>query len=244
MSTSSVWGADAGDVAHAALLTDVPHIIGYVAELVDLTPDEEDAAVCSAMAAATAAFFEADDAAETDHHDDETIDGKVSPSGGSRSRVVASDTLRINQQSWTDMSLAESVALPAGLKHRQETLLVRLVHPNAIMPRRGSTSSAGLDLFAVEDGIITCDDVTNKINVGIQIALPKGTYGQIADRSGLAFRGVKTVGGVIDADYRGDLNVLLRYHGDTGCLPLHYVAGQAIAQLLILPCSSVTPKQV
>ena len=238
--------ANAGDVAHAALLTDVPHFIGQVAELVDLTPDEEDAAVCSAMAAATAAFMEADDAAETDHHDDETIDGKISPSGGSRSHVVASDTLRINQKSWTDVALADSVALPADLLHRQETLLVRVVHPNAILPRRGSSSSAGLDLFAVEDGIITNDDVTNKINVGIQIALPKGMYGQIADRSGLALRGVKTVGGVVDADYRGDVSVMLRYHGDSDgrCLPFHYSAGQAIAQLIILPCSSASPTQV
>ena len=74
--------ADAGEVAHAAALTDCPLTIGHVAEIVDLTPEEEDAAVCAAVADATAAFLDGTDAAKTDHHD-ETAGGKGSPIGGS-----------------------------------------------------------------------------------------------------------------------------------------------------------------
>ena len=82
------------------------------------------------------------------------------------------------------------------------TLIVRLEHPRATLPRRGSTLAAGLELFAVEDGSIRCDDVTQKVNIGILMAHPKGAYGHIADRSGLAFRAAKSCGGVIDADYQ------------------------------------------
>ena len=88
------------------------------------------------------------------------------------------------------------------------------------------------------DGEATCDDVTNEVNVGIHIALPEGAYGHIWDLSGLAVKGAKTSGGVIDADYRGDINVMLRYNVPE---PLQYNVGQAIAQLIVLPYSSVTP---
>ena len=47
------------------------------------------------------------------------------------------------------------------------------------MPRRGTDFSAGLDLFATQDGVVPCDGLIPKINTGVQMALPPTS--QVAD---------------------------------------------------------------
>lgn len=69
-----------------------------------------------------------------------------------------------------------------------------------------------------------------RINTDIQIQLPEGTYGRIAARSGLALdHGIDVGGGVIDADYTGNVGVILFNHGS---MDLHVFTGMRIAQLL------------
>ena len=102
-----------------------------------------------------------------------------------------------------------NVIVPASNQsHPNETMLVRMTHPNATLPRRGTGSSAGLDLFAVET-VTVKPFVITKVNIGVQVALPPGTVGRILPRSGLGSNGVTIYGGVIDADYRGDIVVLV-----------------------------------
>ena len=68
---------------------------------------------------------------------------------------------------------------------------------------------------------------------GLKIALPPGTYGRIASRSGLAVKHNIEVGaGVIDQDYQGEIKVLLRNLSDT---PYTISQGDKIAQLIVSP---------
>jgi len=69
------------------------------------------------------------------------------------------------------------------------------------------------------------------VQMGIAIGLPEGTYGRLAARSGIASKmGIAVGSGVIDADYKGEVKVILRNHGEADCV---FKAGDRIAQLII-----------
>jgi len=100
---------------------------------------------------------------------------------------------------------------------------------SARTPFKGSAQAAGFDLYASAGTIIKA---RNKaiIPTDLIILVPEGTYGRIAPRSGLAANHFIDVGaGVIDADYRGPLNILLFNHSDE---PFQINAGDRIAQLV------------
>lgn len=110
------------------------------------------------------------------------------------------------------------------------TFRVQKLHPRAILPTKASSGSAGYDLSSIENIII---DPGGKalIRTGLKIAIPENTYGRVAPRSGLAVRhGIDVGAGVIDADYRGEVSVLLFNHGKD-CYHVH--AGSRIAQLIL-----------
>lgn len=75
------------------------------------------------------------------------------------------------------------------------------------------------------------------VKTGIAMALPRGTYGRVAPRSGLAFKhGIDVMAGVIDSDYRGEVGVILVNLGEDTFVIKH---GDRIAQLVIerfYPC--------
>jgi len=77
------------------------------------------------------------------------------------------------------------------------------------------------------------------VPTGIAVAVPGGTYGRVAPRSGLAAKsGIDVGAGVVDADYRGELKVVLFNHSDE---PLYVKPGDRIAQLVLerIACASV-----
>jgi len=82
-------------------------------------------------------------------------------------------------------------------------------HPNAKLPTRGTKYAAGLDLYSIDE-INIPGNSTVCVNTGIKIEIPIGQYGRIAERSGLALKGIAVGGGVIDSDYRGEIKVILR----------------------------------
>lgn len=86
---------------------------------------------------------------------------------------------------------------------------VKLLTETAKLPTRGSTYAAGFDLYSDEDTIIPAG--TRKlVSTGIAVAVPIGYYGRVAPRSGLANKhGIDVFAGVIDADYRGEVGVIL-----------------------------------
>jgi dUTP pyrophosphatase len=114
-----------------------------------------------------------------------------------------------------------------------EPLRVKLLSERAIEPTRGSPHSAGLDLYAPE-GSMFSDVMPGErklIKMGLAVAIPPGYYGRIAPRSGLAMKnGIQIMAGVIDADYRGELGVILY---NAGAQPFSYNRGERIAQLIL-----------
>jgi len=100
----------------------------------------------------------------------------------------------------------------------------------ATIPTKGSPFAAGHDIYALTDGQVPAKGQTI-VETGIEIGLPEGTYGRLAARTGMASKmGITVGGGVIDADYTGEIKVILRNHGEADCL---YKAGDRIAQLII-----------
>ena len=112
------------------------------------------------------------------------------------------------------------------------TLHIKKLHPGAVLPKYGREGDAGLDLSATENVIIPPSE-RRTIATGIAIAIPPGFAGLIWDRSGLAAKqGIKSMGGVIDANYRGEIKVLLH---NLSNMPFTVEKGMRIAQLLIQP---------
>ena len=120
-----------------------------------------------------------------------------------------------------------------------EARIMRLPHGADLpLPAYQSEYAAGLDLLAAVPADAPVAIAPGKwaaIPTGITIALPPGTEGQVRPRSGLAARHGVTVlnsPGTIDADYRGEIQILLANLGDE---PFSVTRGARIAQLVIAP---------
>jgi dUTP pyrophosphatase len=123
----------------------------------------------------------------------------------------------------------------------------RLPHGEGLpLPAYQSAQAAGLDLLAaVPEGspVVIASGRSAKIPTGIAIALPAGYEGQVRPRSGLADRHAVTIlnaPGTIDADYRGEVAVLLVNHGPA---PFAVTRGMRIAQLVIAPVVRVNVRE-
>src|SRR6056300_774589 len=107
---------------------------------------------------------------------------------------------------------------------------IKKLSENALIPTQGSNYAAGYDLYAAESGQVE-SECRRLIKTNIAISIPEGYYGRIAPRSGLAYKnGIDVMAGVIDADYRGDIGVILYNTGDR---PFHFQEKDRIAQLII-----------
>ena len=111
----------------------------------------------------------------------------------------------------------------------------------AQVPTRGSSDAAGYDLYSAEDIIVPAHGKAT-VDTQISIATPPGTYGRIAPRSGLAAKNMITTGaGVIDADYRGVVFVLLYNLSDKD---LEVKRGDRVAQLILEKIATPEVKEV
>ncbi|KAL1970489.1 hypothetical protein VTN77DRAFT_4133 [Rasamsonia byssochlamydoides] len=109
-------------------------------------------------------------------------------------------------------------------------LLVKKLTESARAPTRGSAFAAGYDLYSAKDTVIPAKG-KGLVDTGLAIAVPEGTYGRIAPRSGLAAKNfIDTGAGVIDADYRGEVKVLLFNFSDED---FTVKEGDRIAQLVL-----------
>jgi dUTP diphosphatase len=102
------------------------------------------------------------------------------------------------------------------------------------LPRYMSASAAGLDLCAdLESDLNLMPGERSLVPTGLAIALPEGYEAQIRPRSGLALKhGIALVNapGTIDADYRGEIGVIVINHGHE---PFVIRKGERIAQMVI-----------
>ena len=108
------------------------------------------------------------------------------------------------------------------------------------LPAYATAQSAGLDLMAAIDGEITlAPGARQLIPTGLSIALPAGYEAQVRPRSGLALKHGITVlnsPGTIDADYRGEVKVLLINHGAENFV---LKRGDRIAQMVVAPVARI-----
>ncbi len=113
---------------------------------------------------------------------------------------------------------------------------VQLLDPRAKLPAYGSADAAGADLYVLTDGPVTiAPGETVLLHTGLAVAIPQGYVGLVYARSGLATkRGLAPANkvGVIDADYRGEVQVALHNHGS---VPQVVEDGDRVAQLVIVP---------
>jgi dUTP pyrophosphatase len=100
---------------------------------------------------------------------------------------------------------------------------------DAIIPTKGSKYSAGYDLYASLDAIIPKRDrLLVPTDIGVKV--PFGYYGRIAPRSGFTLKKKTDIGaGVIDADYRGKIGVIIFNHSD---VDIKVSKGDRIAQII------------
>ena len=111
------------------------------------------------------------------------------------------------------------------------SLKVTKLVPHATIPSRATSGSAGYDLYSAE-GYVILPQHRVVVSTGIQVALPEGTYGRVAPRSGLAVKhGLDVGAGVIDPDYTGELKVVLFNHDPKQTFIIR--PGYRIAQLIL-----------
>ena len=114
--------------------------------------------------------------------------------------------------------------------------IARAGNVEAPVPRYQTEGAAGMDLHAALSAPVTLAPGDRAlIPTGWAVAIPPGFEGQVRPRSGLALRHGVTVlnaPGTVDADYRGELKVLLVNHGRD---PFRIAAGDRVAQLVICP---------
>ena len=111
-----------------------------------------------------------------------------------------------------------------------EQLLVQKLSPSATVPSRGSALAAGYDLSSAHDCVVPARGKA-LVKTDLAIALPALCYGRIAPRSGLAWKKFIDVGaGVIDADYRGNVGVILFNHAEED---FEVKGGDRVAQLIL-----------
>lgn len=108
-------------------------------------------------------------------------------------------------------------------------LKCKRLHADAVLPERATAGAAGYDMHTVEEAAVPARGQIT-VSTGLAVAIPQGHYGRVAPRSSLAAKGIDVGAGVVDADYRGQVKIVLFNHGDA---PYVVSAGDRVAQLII-----------
>ena len=127
-----------------------------------------------------------------------------------------------------------------------DVAVTRLPHAADLpLPTYASDRAAGLDLLAaIADALVLPPGGRALVATGLRVALPEGYEAQVRPRSGLALRHGVTVlnaPGTIDADYRGEVGVVLINHGGA---PVSIERGMRIAQLVVAPCTRIAWREL
>lgn len=122
-------------------------------------------------------------------------------------------------------------------------VLVKKLHPNAIVPKQQIEGDVGLDLSTIDEGILQPNE-RKLFRTGIAVQPERGYELQIRPRSGLAFKKGITVlnsPATIEPTYRGDVGIILYNAGDE---PFEVKAGDRIAQAVFKRYEEVIETEV
>lgn len=120
---------------------------------------------------------------------------------------------------------------------------IKLLNDNARIPVKSTEHSAGFDIFSSEDTVL--EKRTHKlISTGVTIQMPLDMEAQIRPRSGLAAKNGITVlnsPGTIDADYRGEIKIILINHSD---IDFNIKIGDRLAQMVFSRVMDISFEEV
>lgn len=126
-----------------------------------------------------------------------------------------------------------------------QTVKLKKLLPNAVIPTYGTEFSAGADLYAAMESDVTIEPgCTEFIHTGLAMEIPVGLVGLVYARSGMACKkGLAPANkvGVIDSDYRGEIMVALHNHSNTA---ITVASGERIAQMVIAPFITAVYEEV
>ncbi len=109
-------------------------------------------------------------------------------------------------------------------------LHIKKLHQDAKVPTFAHATDAGMDLYSLE-AVTILPMVRMQVATGIAVQIPGGYVGLIWDKSGLSHKkGLKVLGGVIDAGYRGEVMIGVV---NLGTEPIVFETGDKVAQMLI-----------
>ena len=109
-------------------------------------------------------------------------------------------------------------------------LKIKKLKGDAKLPSYAHPGDAGMDIYSCEERTLLPQEQA-LISTGIAMEIPDGYVGLVWDKSGLSTKhGLKTLAGVIDAGYRGEISIAL---ANVGSGPYTFKKGEKIAQMLI-----------
>ena len=121
------------------------------------------------------------------------------------------------------------------------------IHPDAVLPKYAHVGDAGMDVYAISDQWLELNTPT-LVKTGLVADIPANCEIQVRPRSGLALKGVTVFNapGTIDANYRGEIGVML--FGVKGNCSFNSGSkihkGDRIAQLVLAPVTTCAPVEV
>ena len=118
---------------------------------------------------------------------------------------------------------------------------IKKLHGDAIIPKYAHFDDAGLDLFTIEDTLIKVGERI-PVKTGIAMEIPVGHVGLIWDKGGVSVKGgIKTIAGVVDSSYRGEILVAVINLSDKD---YKFEKGHKIAQMIIQKKETVEFEEV
>lgn len=121
------------------------------------------------------------------------------------------------------------------------TLSIQRLDPSVPLPSYAHGGDAGLDLYARE-AVTLMPGERAQVPTGVAVAVPYGYVGLVWDKSGLSHKfGIKTLGGVVDAGYRGEIFVGVV---NVSREPYTFEKYHKVAQMIIQRCEQAVVKEV
>lgn len=122
------------------------------------------------------------------------------------------------------------------ISYNTQTLKIKKIKENAIIPTLGSAEAAGIDLYAcIDEPVVLNPGEQAVFGSGVACEFPKGYFGAVTVRSSVGIKRHLTLPnnlGIIDNDYRNEIMVALKNIGDE---PQTVNPGERIAQMILLP---------
>lgn len=120
-------------------------------------------------------------------------------------------------------------------------LKIKKLHPTAKLPTYAHPGDAGMDLYASVETVVPARGRV-LVPTGLAMAIPNGYVGLLWDKSGISYKaGLKVIGGVADAGYRGEIFVGLLNTTDS---EYTFAVGDKVAQMLVQPVVRPTLEEV